>query len=139
MDYAERYADSGRFPRAGWYPDADTGIYTVLDGYGGDQRYAGEPPAPAADHRPARPPELNHDPAYPAPAGYLPARPGRLPGGGLAATVAVLVAFATADGSAAANNAKTADTAKSAHTVMTAQTETARAALSGCVSPWAGR
>ena len=161
MDYAERYADSGRFPRAGWYPDADTGIYPVLDGYAGDQRYAGEPPAPAADHRPARPPELNHDPAYPALAGYLPALrelagspaagppPGRLArlrldrwilaGGGLAATVAVLVAFATADGSAAANNAKTADTAKSAHTVMTAQTETARAALSGCVSPAAGR
>ena len=145
MDYAERYADSGRFPGAGCYPDADTGIYRVLDGYAGYQRYAGEPPAPAADRGPARPLEVNHDPAHPAPAGSPAAGPppGRLArlrldrwivaGGGLAATVAVLVAFATAGGSAASNTAKTADT------VMTAQTATARAALSGCVSPGAGR
>jgi hypothetical protein len=153
MEYGQQYADSGRFPRAEWYPDADTGTYPVLDGYPGHQGYAGEPPAPAADRRPARPPEVDHDRARPVPAGYplvlrelagSPAEgpsPGRLArlrpdrwilaGGGLAAMVAVVVAFATAGGSAA-NTAKTAQTA-------TAQTATAHAVLPGCVSPRAGR
>jgi hypothetical protein len=163
MEFGEQYADSGRFPPTGWYPDADTGIYPVLDGSTGYQGYAGEPPAPRVDCRPARPavdrvparpPEVDHDPAHPAPAGYLPTLgeltgspamgppPGRLARlpldkwilavGGLAATVAVIVAFATAGGSATADTAKTAQTA-------TAHTATTRAALPGCVSPRAGR
>ena len=163
MEFGEQYADSGRFPPAGWYPDADTGIYPVLDGSAGCQTHAGEPPAPGADSRPARPtvdrlpvrpPEVDHDPAHPAPAGYPPMLgelagspaagppPGRLARlqldrwilavGGLAATVAVIVAFATAGGSATADTAKTAQTA-------TARTATARAALPGCVPPRAGR
>ena len=163
MEYGEQYADSGRFPPTAWYPDADTGIYPVLGGYADYPGYAGEPPAPEADRRPARPagadrlparpPEVDHDPARSAPAGYPPSHrepagspadppPGRLArlrpdrwilaAGGLAATVAVIVAFATAGGSATAN------TAKPAHT-STAHTSTARAAPPGCVSPRAGR
>jgi hypothetical protein len=159
-----RYADSGRFPRAGWHPDADTGIYPVLDGYPGHQRFAGEPPAPGAHQRLARPPELDHDQAHLAPVGYPPARrapagyppalgelagfpaagppPGRLARlrpdrwilaiGGLAAAVAVIVAFATAGGSTTANTAKTAQTA-------TTRTATTHAVLPGCVWPRAGR
>jgi hypothetical protein len=159
MEFGEQYADSGRFPPTRWYPDADTGIYPVLDGYAGYQMDADEPPAPeadrrsarppGADRRPARPPEVDHDPARPAPAGYprvlselagSPAAgppPGRvarlrpdrwiLAVGGLAATVAVIVAFATAGGSAAANTAQPANTA------------TAHTALPGCVPPGAGR
>jgi hypothetical protein len=169
-----RYADSGRFAPTDWYPDADTGIYPVLDGYPGYQRYAGEPPAPGAHQRPVRPPELDHDPAHLAPVGYLPAHlapvgylparqapagylpvrdelagslaagppPGRLARlrpdrwilaiGGLAAAVAVIVAFATAGGSTTANTAKTAQTA-------TTRTATTHAVLPGCVWPRAGR
>ena len=144
-----RPAPAGRFPRAGWYPDADTGIYPVLDGYPGCQGYAGEPPAAGADRQPAGPPEIAHDPAHPAPAGDPAVRtelagspaagpqPGRLARlrpdrwivacGGLAATVAVVVAFATAGGSPTANTARTAQTAP------------AHAALPGCASPGAGR
>jgi len=61
-------------------------------------------------------------------------RPDRwiLAAGGLAAAVAVIVAFATAGGSATADTAKTAQTA-------TAHTATVRADLPGCIPPRAGR
>ena len=132
--------DEGGFPQAGWYPDADTGTgtYPLLDWYAGYERYSGEQPgrpqAAAGEHPFTRPYVRPADPWDALPPENAPGttwsslavrlsrlRPDRwvLAGGGLAAAVAVIVAFATAGGSTATPAARTAQTATT-HSVQPA-------------------
>ena len=138
-------SDGNRSPRAGWHPDTDTGTYPVLDWYAGYEGYAddqpGQPQAPAEERSFTRPYARPADPWAAPPSGHGPGktgpslaarlarlRPDRwvLAGGGLVATVAVIVAFATAGGSTVTPGARTAQTATT-HSVQPA-----------CVSPAVG-